>query len=84
MRDVIAKNFLFDFMKCRANGIDLRQYIHAITVIFYHPKQTANLTLNAAEAFGDLGFGDIVHGSRSLIPYVWGVYRALCRRSHVP
>jgi hypothetical protein len=70
MRHVITEDLLLDFMEGGADGIDLSQDIHAITVVFYHPKQTTNLALDAPEPPGDLRFRDIVHGDLSLIPYL--------------
>jgi hypothetical protein len=70
MRHVIAENLLLDFMQGGADSMNLRQYIHAIAIVVDHPKQTANLTFDAPEAPGDFHFGSVVHGNRSLIPYL--------------
>ena len=69
MRDVIAEDLFLDFMQGGADGVDLRQHIHAIAIVLDHSKQTANLTFDTPEASGDFHFGSIVHGSWSLIPY---------------
>jgi hypothetical protein len=69
VRYVIAKDLLLHFVQSSANGVNLRQYVHAVAIVLDHPKQTANLTLDTPEAFGDFHFGRIVHGSQSLIPY---------------
>jgi hypothetical protein len=82
MGNVILEYLLLDFMQRSADRIDLRQHIHAITVVFYHPKQTANLTLDPPQALRNLGFGDIVHGDQPLILYPGGVYSAGTVRCH--
>ena len=52
-------------MQRRAHRIDLGQDIHAIPVVFDHPQQATNLTLDAPEALGDLSLRNIVHGVRT-------------------
>ena len=54
VRDVIVQKLL-NFMQRRPNRVDLRQYVHAIPVVFDHAQPTAHLTSDAPEPFGDLG-----------------------------
>ena len=50
MRDVFAQNFLFDAPQGSANRRDLRDDIDAIAVFLNHPREAADLPLDAAQA----------------------------------
>jgi hypothetical protein len=62
MRYVITKDLLLDFVQSRPDRMNLRQDVDTIAIVLDHPKQTANLTFDTPEAFGDFRFGSIVHG----------------------
>jgi hypothetical protein len=49
---MILQNLLLDLVQGCPDGIDLRQEVNAVTVVFYHPEQAANLALDALEPRG--------------------------------
>jgi hypothetical protein len=51
MRDVITQDLLLDAAQRRAHRRDLCDDVDAIAVVVHHAGETANLTLDTAQAF---------------------------------
>ena len=83
MGHVIAQDLFFDLMQGRADGIDLRQYIHAIAIVIDHAEQSADLALDTLEACPHAPLGHVVHFYWPLIQYPCEVYRGTLPPCHL-
>ncbi len=72
MLDVIVQNFVLDFPQGSLNGLDLVDDIDAVSVTGNHARDTANLTLYAAQPDGGRFLDGISHVPYCIYPY--GVY----------
>ncbi len=61
MRDMVVEHFLFHATQRGVYGCDLRHDIDAITVFPNHAGETADLSLNATEAFEGRRFSVLLH-----------------------
>ena len=53
MRDMVAQHFALHLVERGADGADLGQDVHAVSVVFYHAQKAADLALDPPEAGGD-------------------------------
>ena len=69
MGHMIAEYLPFYLVQGSPDRIDLRQHVHAITVVLNHAEQATNLTLNTPEPPGDVGLRGVMQNNQPLIRY---------------